>query len=74
MKIDHIVVFDLLKRSTSLDIVFGAQNLENRIHMLTFFAHISRLVMIQRQKFGVITVFDLVNILNNLDLDLYSRV
>ena len=75
IKIDHIAVISLPNISNGFDIVFGAHRSKQTIYNESrFVAHISRLVMIQRQKFGYIVVFDLMNIFNGLDLDWDSQI
>ena len=75
MKFEPIVGFILPKKFNGLNFVFGAHRIQKIISNVShFLANISRLMMIQRLRFGFMAVLDLVSISNGLDLNLLSRV
>lgn len=73
LKLHPTVVFSHTKRINGLDPSFGAHILQKiSYNSLECFANILRCIMIQRLKFGLKIVFDLLNKPNSLDHDLLS--
>ena len=68
LRIDHITILSLPKRSNGVDFAFGAHRFHPMTHILCTYLEIGG-----GPTTGIwLTTFDLMNIPNGLDLDLHS--